>query len=140
MQLPTLQNTRIRNLADAHKIFYAVEQGILNMITTRLDVAERAALKAGNIYVWEQRKGNSEASGIGIERFTEGRKWSASRIREDFLLYEEKWPTSPTSPDDDTPRNWKPLTKHTYSTVVDLPQGQRKWHISTLRSLYRRLI
>src|SRR6266545_4397902 len=35
MQQPTCTNTRIRSTADAHKIFSAIQQGILRMVTRR---------------------------------------------------------------------------------------------------------
>ena len=92
-----------------HKIFYAVYLGLLPMITRRLDAKEREALSSGYCYAWEDR-GPHAITGIGIERFTEGRHWSASRVRDvcilhhsrpfitsltvlsqEFLFYYEKW-------------------------------------------------
>ncbi|KAH8806842.1 Gti1/Pac2 family-domain-containing protein [Flagelloscypha sp. PMI_526] len=131
MQLPTLQGTRIRNSKDAQKIFYAVEQGILHMVTKRLDVDERAALRSGNIYAWEERGPHSEVTGLGIERFTEGRRWSPSRVREDFLFYYEKYAPPPNHPGGPkAPKEWEGLVKQTYSVWVDLPKGRRKWHLT----------
>lgn len=52
------------------------------MVTRRLDSDERAALQTGCVYAWEERSPNTEITGIGIERFTEGRRWSASRVRD----------------------------------------------------------
>ena len=51
------------------------------MITRRLDAKEREALSSGYCYAWEDR-GPHAITGIGIERFTEGRHWSASRVRD----------------------------------------------------------
>jgi len=82
MQQPTCTNVRIRSTADAHKIFGAVQQGILQMVTRRLDADERLALRSGCIYAWEERGPHSEITGLGIERFTEGRRWSPSRVRD----------------------------------------------------------
>lgn len=82
MQQPTCSNIRIRSTADAHKIFGAVQQGILHMVTRRLDADERLALRSGCIYAWEERGPHSELTGLGIERFTEGRRWSPSRVRD----------------------------------------------------------
>ena len=81
MQVPSCTNVRIRSTADVHKIFYSVYLGLLPMITRRLDAKEREALSSGYCYAWEDR-GPHAITGIGIERFTEGRHWSASRVRD----------------------------------------------------------
>ncbi|KAL1721906.1 Gti1/Pac2 family-domain-containing protein [Schizophyllum commune] len=137
MQEPTCTNIRIRSTSDAHKIFYAVQLGVLKMVTRRLDAEERAALKSGCIYVWEERGGgqNVEVNGLGIERFTEGRRWSPSRVRDEFLFYYEKYvpPVDLTRPSNDKqpPRDWDPLVKQTYSVFRVSPDlGTRKWHIT----------
>lgn len=82
MQQPTCSNLRIRSTADAHKIFMAVKQGLLRMVSRRLDADERLALRSGCIYAWEERGPHTETTGLGIERFTEGRRWSPSRVRD----------------------------------------------------------
>lgn len=81
-QRPTCTNVRIRSTRDAHKIFYAVQLRMLPMITRRLDADERLALCSGCIYAWEERGPHTEITGLGIERFTEGRRWSPSRVRD----------------------------------------------------------
>jgi len=81
MQRPTCVNLRIRSIDDALKIFTAVRQGLLPMISRRLTADERRALCSGCIYVWEER--TQDSTGVyGIERFTEGRKWSNSRAQD----------------------------------------------------------
>jgi len=82
MQQPTCTNTRIRSTQDAHKIFFAVQHGILPLVTRRLDADERLALRSGCVYAWEERGSHAEITGLGIERFTEGRRWSPSRVRD----------------------------------------------------------
>lgn len=82
MQHPTCTDTRIRSTQDAHKIFFAVQHGILPLVTRRLDADERLALRSGCVYAWEERGAHSEITGLGIERFTEGRRWSPSRVRD----------------------------------------------------------
>lgn len=82
MQQPTCSNMRIRSTADAHKIFMGVRQGFLHMVSRRLDADERLALRSGCIYAWEERGPHTETTGLGIERFTEGRRWSPSRVRD----------------------------------------------------------
>ena len=82
MQQPTCEDIRIRSTHDAHKIFRAIQLGHLQMVTRRLDADERMALRSGCIYAWEERGPHSEITGLGIERFTEGRRWSPSRVRD----------------------------------------------------------
>ena len=38
------------------------------MVNRRLDAADRAALRAGNVYVWEERSPTADAAGTGMER------------------------------------------------------------------------
>lgn len=69
MQHPTLSRVRIGSTRDALQIFYAVARGNLPMTHRRLDAEERRAIVTGNVYVWEERGANSEATGLGIERW-----------------------------------------------------------------------
>ncbi|PFH49750.1 hypothetical protein AMATHDRAFT_146849, partial [Amanita thiersii Skay4041] len=135
MQVPTCTNIRIRSTHDAHKIFYAVRQGLLQMVTRRLDADERLALAAGCVYAWEERGPHSEITGLGIERFTEGRRWSPSRVRDEFLFYYEKYVPPPeahagSQAERLPPRDWDPLVKQTYSVWVETGKGRRKWHLT----------
>ncbi|KAG8937044.1 hypothetical protein FRC03_004109 [Tulasnella sp. 419] len=100
MQPPTCTNVRIRSTADAHIIFHAVATGVLPIITRRLDTEERQELRSGNCYVWEERGSDSEATGMGIERWTDGQSWGPSRVREDFLFYAQREPHSGADMDD----------------------------------------
>ncbi|KAH6914411.1 hypothetical protein BKA70DRAFT_666148 [Coprinopsis sp. MPI-PUGE-AT-0042] len=134
-QQPTCTNVRIRSTQDTHKIFYAVQKGILKMVTRRLDADERLALRSGCVYAWEERGPHSEITGLGIERFTEGRRWTPSRVRDEFLFYYERYmpplnvdPTSPAS--EKPPRDWEPMVKQTYSVWVETDNGRRKWHLT----------
>ncbi|KAI6002937.1 Gti1/Pac2 family-domain-containing protein [Pisolithus albus] len=134
-QKPTCTNVRIRSTRDAHKIFYAVRLNILPMITRRLDADERLALCTGCIYAWEERGPHTEITGLGIERFTEGRRWSPSRVRDEFLFYYEKY-TPPAEAgssgacEKQPPKGWDPLVKQTYSVWVETEKGRRKWHLT----------
>ncbi|KAI0030406.1 Gti1/Pac2 family-domain-containing protein, partial [Vararia minispora EC-137] len=150
MQDPTCQDTFVRSVHDVHRIFYAVLLGKLPMITRRLDAQERDALRAGCCYVWEDR-GPHSITGLGIERFTEGRHWSPSRVRDDFLFYYECFkgaseeyvshhrltPRSLIPADSQRPpRDWDPLVKQTYSVFVNPNPGEpepsppKKWHLT----------
>lgn len=70
MQHPSLQNVRIRSTRDAIQVFYAVARNVIPLITRRLDAEERRAIVPGNVYVWEERSANSEATGLGMERWS----------------------------------------------------------------------
>ncbi|KIK92754.1 hypothetical protein PAXRUDRAFT_13052 [Paxillus rubicundulus Ve08.2h10] len=90
MQHPSLQNVRIRSTRDALHVFYAVARNAIPLITRRLDAEERRAIVPGNVYVWEERSANGEATGLGMERWTDGMGWGPSRVRDDFLFYHQK--------------------------------------------------
>ncbi|KAF9447146.1 hypothetical protein P691DRAFT_776338 [Macrolepiota fuliginosa MF-IS2] len=90
MQRPTLQNVRIRSTRDALQVFNGVATNRLPLITRRLDAEERRAIIAGNVYVWEERGANTEPTGLGMERWTDGMGWGPSRVRDEFLFYHQK--------------------------------------------------
>lgn len=123
MQLPTCTNTRIITTDDAHRIFHAA--GVLRilgpMVHRRLDAEERRYVRPGSVFVWEERSTTSEAAGLGIERWTDGLRWGPSRVRDDFLFYQEKFTKAEGS---------DVLTKQTYSAWVNLPTGPKKWHLT----------
>ena len=64
MQVPTCTDMRVRNVRDAHTIFHGVMLHKLPMITRRLDTEERRAVRPGNVYVWEERGRNADASNV----------------------------------------------------------------------------
>ncbi|KAJ6597196.1 Gti1/Pac2 family-domain-containing protein [Mycena vulgaris] len=86
MQHPTHPRLHVRNAYDAHVVFEAVRQGFLRPITRRLDENERARLiQSGAVFVWEESD-----HAPGLKRWTDGRVWSQSRMREPYLFYDEK--------------------------------------------------
>ncbi|KAH0834868.1 Gti1/Pac2 family-domain-containing protein [Lanmaoa asiatica] len=130
MQHPSLQNVRIRSTRDALHVFYAVARNIIPLITRRLDAEERRAIVPGNVYVWEERSANSEATGLGMERWTDGMGWGPSRVRDDFLFYHQKEcdvsddPTSASTP-------WAQMISVRVSLPDDRSRGIfRKWHLT----------
>jgi len=146
MQQPTCTRLRVRSPPDAQVIFHAVAVGVLPMVTRRLDTEERRAITSGSVFVWEEREPNPEATGLGIERWTDGKRWGPSRVRDEFLFYQEKDPDPidvDANSDSDTtlgsgshPHNnsrqepvRSSLVKQTYSVYVDTPRGRRKWHL-----------
>ncbi|CAE6406074.1 unnamed protein product [Rhizoctonia solani] len=89
-QQATCTNVHIRTTADAHRIFHATLLGIYPSITRRLDIEERRLVKPGACFVWEERGPDAEATGMGIERWTDGLRWGPSRVRDDFLFYHQR--------------------------------------------------
>ncbi|KNZ82259.1 hypothetical protein J132_03773 [Termitomyces sp. J132] len=182
MQKPTLQNVRIRSVRDALHVFYAVSTKRLALITRRLDAEERRAISSGNVYVWEERGANTEPTGLGMERWqenlaskvahgmntytlwsrTDGMGWGPSRVRDEFLFYNQKDPNfredlvNPVTPWAQMMRKREPvmhisgylsiqperLVKQTYSVHVTLPSDSprgtvRKWHLTAYFSQQR---
>lgn len=66
MQPPSCTGIRIRSVQDAHVIFHAVYLKVLPMVNRRLDTAERRAVCAGNVYVWEERGRGSDSTGVSV--------------------------------------------------------------------------
>lgn len=160
MQQPTLQNVRIRSTRDALQVFHGVATHRLPLITRRLDAEERRNIIPGNVYVWEERGANTEPTGLGMERWTDGMGWGPSRVRDEFLFYHQKDSdvtddlVNPVTPWAQMMRrpggrvNNRPFTvdmrpvpeaerliKQTYSVHVSLPPDRprgiiRKWHLT----------
>ncbi|KAF5383306.1 hypothetical protein D9615_005000 [Tricholomella constricta] len=163
MQKPTLQNVRIRSVRDALQVFYGVATQRLPLITRRLDAEERRAIVSGNVYVWEERGTNSEPTGLGMERWTDGMGWGPSRVRDEFLFYHQKESNfsddliNPITPWAQMMRkreqsvshmpgyssmHQERLVKQTYSVHVSLPTDSprrldRKWHLTAYFSQQR---
>jgi len=64
MQRPTCTDIRIRSVADALVVFFAVSKGILPIVSRRLDSEERRCIRSGSVYVWEERGPDAEATGV----------------------------------------------------------------------------
>ncbi|KAJ8596581.1 hypothetical protein M405DRAFT_781353 [Rhizopogon salebrosus TDB-379] len=146
MQHPTCTSLRVRSPQDAQVIFHAVALKVLPMVTRRLDTEERRSIISGSVYVWEERGPSPESTGLGIERWTDGKRWGPSRVRDEFLFYQEKDPEPvdvDLNSDSDTTIGSSPLAqsgahneyvrvslvKQTYSVFVETPRGRRKWHL-----------
>ncbi|KAG6808396.1 hypothetical protein H0H92_004281 [Tricholoma furcatifolium] len=132
----------VRDAHDAHVVLEAVRLNILPIIRRRLLTSERDDLKSGHVYVWEEAQDDG-----GLLR-------SQSRMRGDYLFYEEKVETTQEERDakaarrarrasdptavlplptrrKDRPSKPNGLTKQTYSVSVHLPGSSesRKWHL-----------
>ncbi|KAJ7182999.1 Gti1/Pac2 family-domain-containing protein [Mycena crocata] len=139
----------IRDITDAHRVLEAVRLKVLPRIKRRLAPHERAQLRSGMVFVWEESDDDD-----GLVRWTEGKRWSQSKMRGDCLFYEEKightdeerqakaarramkasdsCDAIPAPPKrKDRPSKVDGLIKQTYSVTVHLPgvASPRKWHI-----------
>lgn len=98
----------VRDAKDAHIVLEAVRLNMLPLIRRRLTASEREQLVSGNVFVWEEAENDG-----GLLRWTDGRRWlvsssyflsidilcksitrSQSRMRGDYLFYEEKMETT----------------------------------------------
>jgi hypothetical protein len=78
MQRPTHTRLHVRDARDAHTVFEAVRLGLLRPVTRRLNEVERSMyITSGAIFVWEESDDD-----LGLKRWTDGRVWSQSRMRE----------------------------------------------------------
>lgn len=78
MQRPTHTRLHVRDARDAHTVFEAVRMGLLRPVTRRLNEVERSMyITSGAIFVWEESDDD-----LGLKRWTDGRVWSQSRMRE----------------------------------------------------------
>ncbi|KAF7376601.1 hypothetical protein MSAN_00076700 [Mycena sanguinolenta] len=152
MQSATCQNLRIRSPSDVRIVFHAVLLNLLPMVTRRLDSEERNLIVPGSVYVWEERGAHTEITGVGIERWTDG-KHPLGAIQGLLILSREaifslrlSWrnlvrattfgyflfqltSASSSSPSYRQHAPQELLIKQTYTAFVDTPRGQRKWHL-----------
>ncbi|KAJ2784306.1 Gluconate transport-inducing protein [Coemansia javaensis] len=98
---------------DALLLFEACRLGILERRKRRLSDSERRCIAPGHVFVWDETES-------GIRRWTDGRRWSPSRVNGCFLVYSELEPRSdqqqrlPESKQSDVPLE-SGLTKRTLS-------------------------
>ncbi|KAJ2784942.1 Gluconate transport-inducing protein [Coemansia interrupta] len=67
---------------DALLIFEACRLNVLPRRTRRLAESERKYVESGSVFVWDETES-------GIRRWTDGRRWSPSRVSGCFLVYSE---------------------------------------------------
>lgn len=73
----------LRSPADAIHILESVRLGLIPRVTRRLTGHERAMIRPGTVWVWEEEETN-------MRRWTDGRRWGASRVGGGgFLVYRE---------------------------------------------------
>ncbi|KAH9920167.1 Gti1/Pac2 family-domain-containing protein, partial [Fomitopsis serialis] len=130
-QMPTYVGARVRATEEAHLVLHAVALNRLPMIHNRLLNVERWSIMEGSIFVWEERVGSrDDSTSSAICRWTDGRRWGPSRVKDEFLIYHENLPALP----DGTPQADKDdiasrLIKQTYSAWVQVNGQRKKWHL-----------
>ncbi|KAL1916414.1 uncharacterized protein VTP21DRAFT_5605 [Calcarisporiella thermophila] len=72
----------IETTHDTLLIYEACHRQMLPRVTRRLQEKERAVIRSGSVFVFDERES-------GIKRWTDGRVWSPSRILGNFLIYRE---------------------------------------------------
>ena len=72
----------VRTPADAILLFEACRLAVLPRVQRRLSEKERASIRSGSVFVWDERE-------AGMRRWTDGKSWSASRVSGSFLTYRE---------------------------------------------------
>ncbi|WVR08843.1 hypothetical protein IAU60_005901 [Kwoniella sp. DSM 27419] len=130
----------LKSPADAIHILEAVRLGIVPRVTRRLTGHERAMIRPGTVWVWEEEETN-------MRRWTDGRRWGASRVGGGgFLVYTESSESlSPPPSRSESPypqgngyyptpsssRRPESLIKQTYSTTMTHPvTGKvKKFHV-----------
>ncbi|KAF5315538.1 hypothetical protein D9611_004872 [Ephemerocybe angulata] len=88
MQQATHPRIHVRDARDAHTVFEAVRLNYLRPVVRRLNEMERATyVRSGALFVWIECDDDA-----GLKRWTDGRVWGQSRMREPYLFYDEKLP------------------------------------------------
>lgn len=73
----------INTKLDALYLIEAARKELIPMISRRLSCYEqRTCIKSGAVFIWCEKRSK-------IKRWTDGRKWSASRVKGSFLSYKE---------------------------------------------------
>jgi hypothetical protein len=67
---------------DAIMLLEAARTNLIPRVTRRLKEQERSMIKAGNVFIWNEKEAK-------MRRWTDGRSWSASRVTGSFLTYRE---------------------------------------------------
>lgn len=75
-------NGQVPTLDDAIILFEACRLGLLPRVQQRLTPNQRKSIKSGSVFVWDEQE-------AGMQRWTDGRSWSTSRVLNNSLLYRE---------------------------------------------------
>ncbi|KAJ9060757.1 Gluconate transport-inducing protein [Entomophthora muscae] len=107
----------IESVSDAERVIAAVKAGQLRQTFVRLSQRDQGLIRSGTVIVWEE--GLS-----GIQRWTDGRTWSASRFQDEFLIYQEL----PPKPGSSKPRPFDGGLRKRAISIQDR-QGKR-YHLT----------
>ena len=78
IQRPTHPRLQLRDVKDALILLEAVRLGRFRPVTRRLNDEERSAfIQSGSVFIWAESEDE-----LGLKRWTDGRVWSQSRMRE----------------------------------------------------------
>lgn len=77
----------INTARDAALMIVASEAKKIEQLTKRLKPQERNAIHSGSCFVFSETKS-------GMKRWTDGMKWSKSRVEGNFLVYSQMQPES----------------------------------------------
>ncbi|EJU05544.1 hypothetical protein DACRYDRAFT_92816 [Dacryopinax primogenitus] len=141
---PSISRMAVSSQHDALVVFEAARRGLIPVMRHRLTENEKDIhIVPGTVYVWEEANASDRSSRC-LRRWTDGVKWSQSRMREPFLFYEEVPPFERTEADrrnktrhpSRRDRIIKPdgLKKLTFTALVRLSPDDpmdrwAKWHL-----------
>ncbi|KZT71707.1 hypothetical protein DAEQUDRAFT_723785 [Daedalea quercina L-15889] len=130
-QMPTCQGVRVLDIEEARIVMHAVSLGRRPMIHDRLREDERWSIMPGSVFVWEERDEHDDPNGSAISRWTDGRRWGPSRVKDEFLIYHENLPDLPAGTSEAQASEFaaSKLIKQTYSAFVDVNGRRKKWHL-----------
>ncbi|KAJ9087699.1 Gluconate transport-inducing protein [Entomophthora muscae] len=94
----------VQTVSDALRLFEAVRMGMLPTTNRRLSGTERRSIHSGSVYIFDE-------TSSGVQRWTDGLRWSASRLNGHFLIYHQKVSARGLEP-------CLPLIKRTLSVVT----------------------
>ncbi|KZV99392.1 hypothetical protein EXIGLDRAFT_698846 [Exidia glandulosa HHB12029] len=86
----TCSGTKVATPDEAKLVVHGVVCGYLPKIEWRLSAEERRDIRPGDVFVWEDHAANADTGGTSLERWTDGRHWGPSRMRDEFLFYYER--------------------------------------------------
>ncbi|RKP22473.1 gluconate transport inducer 1/Pac2, partial [Syncephalis pseudoplumigaleata] len=72
----------VETVLDALLLFEACDRGMLTCVKRRLLGEERDHIRSGSVYIWDE-------DNSGIQRWTDGHRWSSSRPCGNFIVYDE---------------------------------------------------
>ncbi|KAJ5111017.1 hypothetical protein N7532_001552 [Penicillium argentinense] len=115
-------NGFIRTPADAILLIQACYNGFLPRVQKRLSPKEGRSIRNGSVFIWEEHE-------TGLRRWTDGRKWSASRVSGRFLIYREMGQKPRDEPEAEPPsdpgRNQEiSSSNRDFRSVVGINDGQ----------------